>query len=97
MTGPRMRENPNQTIPLQLRCDGRKNCLRRRGMPGQVTGPFPLPDPIPGMPLREKKKKRKELITPSQGRSLLHGQDMGKTQTTETALNNGWRLAAVGG
>ena len=33
----------------------------------------------------------------SRGRSLLRGQDMGKTQTTETVLNNGWRLAAVGG
>ena len=33
----------------------------------------------------------------SQGCSLLHGQDMGKTQTTETVLNNGWRLAAGGG
>ena len=35
------------------------------------------------------------LREPSQGRSLLHGQDMGKT--TEAVFNDGWRLVAVGG
>ena len=34
----------------------------------------------------------------SRGRSVLHGQDMGKTDSkaTGTLMNNGWRLA-VGG
>ena len=46
--------------------------------------------------LREKKSLRNvNRNAGSQGRSLLRGQDMGKTQTTETGLNNGLRLAAV--
>ena len=58
----------------------------------------------PGWSLR--KKKKKGFITPTatnvQGRSLLHGQDMGKTQYHRSSIEQclavgGWQVVAVGG
>ena len=60
-----------------------------------------------GLSLREEKKggggRKANRNERSRGRSLLHGQDMGKTQDHRNgieqwlAVGSGWRLAAVGG
>ena len=78
----------------------------RAGILGRSSGGVRLqctttPLLLPGSSLRGKKKEERvrndNRNDGSRGRSLLHGQDMGKTQNYGTVLNNGRRLVAVGG
>ena len=93
--------------PCRLPAACRPSTLAQRHNSGQGTAPYSsrcelgegglqnrLEGPDPGLSARGKTAHRNE---PPRGGSLLHVQDMGKTQDHKSIIEQQWRLAAVAG